>query len=576
MKSIKLYNQLDGKTATRSKLEKLFSLSKTEHNTIVSKKIGALLEKYPDAKRFDVVIKNKVAITDVKNELKATQLKIAKESNTLRVKRNRLKKNTTSYQKIQQRIDDLDKQRDDIAELFGEKRAFTTKKLAAPRHKGIAKEALTECGRLKPGYKYVKGGKIEKIPKNKADDYVWVAKNIKETKKGERGIILTTYSHNDIIKYRVKLESNKIVDFPEDNFVGFKKKPENFKFKEEKKKINSKKNEIISKEKKYKPKSTSKKTKKNSQLALFGKAKKKNKKTKSAPINGLGSFYFEDITGKQVTQPLQAAVPQETIVTPVKNNVETTHTKIPSTTNTKKSAAKNASKYVQNLTEAKAQSANSIPFPLNGEMSQFLGNLEKKAEHSLVITLDAPAGAGKTRAAFQFIEMCINSGHNVFFGSLEEHPTSTLFQNKVAQYISPENISAIQVMADLPPTYQEFFNIIKQSDVIVIDSWNKVFETYKIDFDNDLRKALNGKLILCIFQRTSSGSMRGGSKSAFDGDIILEVVKDADFRNSYLQARKNRYQDTPLNEIGYNIFNQALINPEKLNAGVEYPSEATI
>ncbi len=39
--------------------------------------------------------------------------------------------------------------------------------LAAPRHKGIAKEALTECGRLKTGYKYVKGGEIEKIEKKK-------------------------------------------------------------------------------------------------------------------------------------------------------------------------------------------------------------------------------------------------------------------------------------------------------------------------------------------------------------------------------------------------------------------------
>ena len=39
--------------------------------------------------------------------------------------------------------------------------------LGAPRHKGTAKEALTDCGRLKPGYKYVKGGKIEKVANKK-------------------------------------------------------------------------------------------------------------------------------------------------------------------------------------------------------------------------------------------------------------------------------------------------------------------------------------------------------------------------------------------------------------------------
>jgi|GEM_PF-4428096 len=39
--------------------------------------------------------------------------------------------------------------------------------LGAPRHSGIAKEALTDCGRLKPGYVYVKGGNIKKVEKKK-------------------------------------------------------------------------------------------------------------------------------------------------------------------------------------------------------------------------------------------------------------------------------------------------------------------------------------------------------------------------------------------------------------------------
>lgn len=39
--------------------------------------------------------------------------------------------------------------------------------LNAPRHKGLAKTALTECGRLKPGYKYEKGGKIKKVTPKK-------------------------------------------------------------------------------------------------------------------------------------------------------------------------------------------------------------------------------------------------------------------------------------------------------------------------------------------------------------------------------------------------------------------------
>ena len=69
--------------------------------------------------------------------------------------------------------------------------------------------------------------------------------------------------------------------------------------------------------------------------------------------------------------------------------------------------------------------------------------------------------------------------------------------------------------------------------------------------------------------------MRGGSKSAFDGDIILEIVKDDDYRNSYVKARKNRYQNTPLNELGYNIYHKKLINPEKIEQEDEV-SQSTV
>lgn len=33
--------------------------------------------------------------------------------------------------------------------------------------------------------------------------------------------------------------------------------------------------------------------------------------------------------------------------------------------------------------------------------------------------------------------------------------------------------------------------------------------------------------------------MRGGAKAGFDGDVILCMEKDADFRKSYVYANKN-------------------------------------
>ncbi len=48
--------------------------------------------------------------------------------------------------------------------------------------------------------------------------------------------------------------------------------------------------------------------------------------------------------------------------------------------------------------------------------------------------------------------------------------------------------------------------------------------------------------------------MRGGSESQFDGDVILFVEKNPDYRESYVYANKNRYQDKPLHELHFNIF----------------------
>jgi len=220
------------------------------------------------------------------------------------------------------------------------------------------------------------------------------------------------------------------------------------------------------------------------------------------------------------------------------------------------------SKYVQGATTVKNASKNASYFNLTGDLAEFLGKLERKTKHSVVITLDAPPGSGKTRSVFQMLEMVSNGGYSSLFVSLEEHPTSKLFTDKLNEYISPDNEGKIDTMGELPPTYEEFIAILENYDFVAVDSWNKVFETYNVDFDNDLRKKLNGKLIAAIFQRTQNGQMRGGSKAAFDGDVILEVVKDEDFRNSYIQARKNRYQEIPLNTIGYNFYHKKLINPE--------------
>lgn len=243
----------------------------------------------------------------------------------------------------------------------------------------------------------------------------------------------------------------------------------------------------------------------------------------------------------------------------------------------KPSVKRPSNPYIQNVRDTKQIANNAQYFDLQGAFIDFTGKLEQKTDDSLVITLDAPPGAGKTRSVFQFLNLAANGGMPSIFASLEEHPTSKIFHDKREMYIDPKNEDYIDTIGELPPTYAEFLKLVEPYPIIAIDSWNKVFETYKgIDFDRDLRKAFNGKIIVCIFQRTGTGGMRGGSKAGFDGDIILEIVKADNYMDSYVIARKNRYQDIPLNEIGYNFYHQKVINPEMLHAHSGVPSEVLI
>ncbi len=181
-------------------------------------------------------------------------------------------------------------------------------------------------------------------------------------------------------------------------------------------------------------------------------------------------------------------------------------------------------------------------FNIQGDIGKFLGKIERKPEESVAVTLDAPQGSGKTRWFFQVMEVLAKAGYKGLFNSIEEHPESNLFQEKIDQYISEKSKKNISCISE--DNFEKFKEYIPYYDFVLVDSWNKLAEKNNIDFDDDLRKAYDGKLFFCIFQRTVTGGMRGGSKAQFDGDIILKVFKDVDdFKNNYIYADKNRYSD---------------------------------
>ena len=193
----------------------------------------------------------------------------------------------------------------------------------------------------------------------------------------------------------------------------------------------------------------------------------------------------------------------------------------------------------------------------NKPISEFLGKVERKTKESVFISLTGGQGSMKTRMCFQFMN-ALAQNYKVGHASIEEHPESVLYFDKAKQYLNDKALNNIE--SPEITNLQELHALVERNDVIVIDSYTKMQEMVKgFEVDKDLRKKYNGKLFIVIFQQTTDGKMRGGSKSQFDADIVLFTKKEADYRDNYIYADKNRYQDKPLDGLHFNIFNGKLV-----------------
>ena len=208
----------------------------------------------------------------------------------------------------------------------------------------------------------------------------------------------------------------------------------------------------------------------------------------------------------------------------------------------------------------------------NPQLQRFLGDVERKSAESTVITIAGGAGSGKTRFAFQFIN-ALAQNYTVGHASLEEHPDSKLYYDKVQQYIDETALPNIEApeIKDL----DQLEALIQRNEVIVIDSFAKLQELNpRFLLDRDLRKKYDGKLFLLIYQLTGEGKMRGGSKSEYDGDIILLTHVAPDYRENYIYPSKNRYNALPATQLRYSTYYQQMLDiPKELGTGRQ-PTEA--
>lgn len=196
----------------------------------------------------------------------------------------------------------------------------------------------------------------------------------------------------------------------------------------------------------------------------------------------------------------------------------------------------------------------------NPDVSEFLGQIEKKKKESVAITIAGGQGSGKTSFVFQLMN-AFAKNYKVGHASIEEHPESALYENKAERFWN-ENAKATIDSPEIN-SLEDIHNLIMRNDVIVIDSFSKLLSmNNKITLDETFRKKYDGKLFVIIYQLTTDGKMRGGSSSQFDGDVILFVEKFPDFADNYVYADKNRYQDRSLDELHYNISTAKLMQPE--------------
>lgn len=198
----------------------------------------------------------------------------------------------------------------------------------------------------------------------------------------------------------------------------------------------------------------------------------------------------------------------------------------------------------------------------NPDIADFLGKIEKKKKESVAITIAGGQGSGKTSFVFQLINEFAKK-YKVGHASIEEHPESALYEDKAERFW---NENAKQTV-DSPEinTMEDIDKLILRNDVIIIDSFSKLLSMdRKISLDETFRKKYDGKLFIIIYQLTTTGSMRGGSASQFDGDIILFVEKFPNFNDNYVYADKNRYQTKAMDELHYNIAASKLIEAEEI------------
>ena len=175
------------------------------------------------------------------------------------------------------------------------------------------------------------------------------------------------------------------------------------------------------------------------------------------------------------------------------------------------------------------QAMNFEVFNLPGELGAFLGELDK---NKTCIALTGDSGAGKTYFSYQLAALFIAAlGIEVKYFSLEEG-IGPITQKKVSKYGLGNELKLTD-----QGNLEEVRKAAKEYPMVIVDSFNKLdakaddFEKLRMDFPNTL--------FILIFQKTASGTIRGGSAIKYNSSATIDVIRRDGERIAIME--KGRY-----------------------------------
>jgi len=169
-------------------------------------------------------------------------------------------------------------------------------------------------------------------------------------------------------------------------------------------------------------------------------------------------------------------------------------------------------------------------FLLPGPIGEFLGELER---NMLAIAMVGDAGAGKSTMTMAIARAFDLAGYRTIFYSLE------IGMGKPLQDMIKRNPLSNQVRITDKGDLAAVRESAKSYDLLIVDSFGKL--GCKAEEWDRLRQNFPDTMFLAIFQKTSSGSSRGGASVDYDASMVINLTRDKESGKRVAHMRKSRY-----------------------------------